>query len=112
VNQTSFQFTRRSATTEKTIPNAAHGGKEKTMTRKPKIRKQRTTAHARLREAAEAANYTPSCGDNWVAQRTIDGYKVFGYEASGGPVEMLACEPTEARAFRAAAKYLEAEESK
>jgi hypothetical protein len=33
-------------------------------------------------------------------------------EASGGPVEMLACEPTEARAFRAAAKYLEAEESK
>jgi hypothetical protein len=71
------------------------------MTRKPKIRKQRTTAHARLREAAEAANYTPSCGD-----------KVFGYEASGGPVEMLACEPTEARAFRAAAKYLEAEESK
>ncbi len=81
--------------------------REKIMTRKPKIRKQRTTAHARLREAAEAANYTPSCGDNWVAQRTIDGYKVFGYEASGGPVEMLACEPTEARAFRAAAKYLE-----
>ena len=75
----------------------------------PTMRKQRTTAHARLREAAEAANYTPSCGDNWVAQRTIDGYKVFGYEASGGPVEMLACEPTEARAFRAAAKYLEAE---
>lgn len=72
-----------------------------------KIRKPRMTARARLEQAAISANYTPSKGDNWEATKTPNGYKVFGYEASGGPLEMLACEPTEAQAFRAAAEFLE-----